>query len=737
MEFVFREGDIVSGGAGVRNVEAMQLGSRIHRKIQKSMGVGYESEVPLFTIQKFKSAEYEEDFSLKIEGRADGIFTDGDLTVIDEIKGVYLPVQDLEKPLFIHQAQAMCYAYIVAENENLDEIGVQLTYCHMETEQVVRFRETFSRIEIVQWFRNLMDEYEKWAVYQYDWKKQRNASITELTFPFSYRPGQKELAAKTITRTVAEDCFELLGKQKLLFKTLTITAKEKMCVMETVSCNPGECERAKGHYNRVNEAVYDMLIHEHKMSRDMIEKYAEKHQVCPFEMALDAALFADAVICDYNYVFDPNVYLRRFFSTEKKGNMVLLVDEAHNLVERGREMYSARLVKEDFLAVKKIVKAMERHEKRPEVHYILRKFEKSLEAANRVLLAWKKECDEFEVISDAGMLEFALLRVAGDYELVAKEYPVLPERDTILSLYFDVRRFLAVLEKFDESDRIYLDYDEERKFRIKIQCMDPSGCLKEVMERVQSTIFFSATLLPIRYYKEQLGGEKEDAAVYAKSVFLPEQRKVMIARDVTTKYTRRGATEYEKIAAYIDSFISAKEGNYLLFFPSYRFMDEIVTRLPNRENQKILVQMPEMREREREEFLEAFSEETGKSVIGCCVMGGIFSEGIDLKEECLIGAVVVGTGIPMVCHERELFKDYYEEKKGDGFSYAYLYPAVNKVFQAGGRVIRTINDKGAILLLDERFMQKQYQDLFPREWYPFDVVNCEKMRELLADFWQE
>lgn len=708
MEFVFREGDIVSGGAGVRNVEAMQLGSRIHRKIQKSMGVGYESEVPLFTIQKFKSAEYEEDFSLKIEGRADGIFTDGDLTVIDEIKGVYLPVQDLEKPLFIHQAQAMCYAYIVAENENLDEIGVQLTYCHMETEQVVRFRETFSRIEIVQWFRNLMDEYEKWAVYQYDWKKQRNASITELTFPFSYRPGQKELAAmvyhtvekgkrlfveaptgvgktistvfpavkamgeevcdrifyltaKTITRTVAEDCFELLGKQKLLFKTLTITAKEKMCVMDTVSCNPGECERAKGHYNRVNEAVYDMLIHEHKMSRDMIEKYAEKHQVCPFEMALDAALFADAVICDYNYVFDPNVYLRRFFSTEKKGNMVLLVDEAHNLVERGREMYSARLVKEDFLAVKKIVKAMERHEKRPEVHYILRKFEKSLEAVNRVLLAWKKECDEFEVISDAGMLEFALLRVAGDYELVAKEYPVLPERDTILSLYFDVRRFLAVLEKFDESDRIYLDYDEERKFRIKIQCMDPSGCLKEVMERVQSTIFF----------------------------------------------------------------------------PSYRFMDEIVTRLPNRENQKILVQMPEMREREREEFLEAFSEEADKSVIGCCVMGGIFSEGIDLKEECLIGAVVVGTGIPMVCHERELFKDYYEEKKGDGFSYAYLYPAVNKVFQAGGRVIRTINDKGAILLLDERFMQKQYQDLFPREWYPFDVVNCEKMKELLAEFWQE
>mgnify|MGYP000271934026 CR=1 FL=1 len=777
VEFIFREGDIDNRHAA--SPDAMQDGSRIHRMIQKRMGLEYEAEVPLRYIVPY------ENYQIQIEGRADGVIhRENGQVIVDEIKGTYQELKHIREPKKVHLMQALCYAFIVAEKEDLREIGVRMTYCNMDTEEIKYFHETYTRVEVRNWFWNLMDRYKKWADFTYEWHQKRQESIHALAFPFDYRTGQKELVghvyqtichkkklfiqaptgvgktistifpavkavgeekadrifyltAKTITRTVAEDCFELLGKQKLLFKTLTITAKEKMCVMDTVSCNPGECERAKGHYNRVNEAVYDMLIHEHKMSRDMIEKYAEKHQVCPFEMALDAALFADAVICDYNYVFDPNVYLRRFFSTEKKGNMVLLVDEAHNLVERGREMYSARLVKEDFLAVKKIVKAMERHEKRPEVHYILRKFEKSLEAANRVLLAWKKECDEFEVISDAGTLEFALLRVAGDYELVAKEYPVLPERDTILSLYFDVRRFLAVLEKFDESDRIYLDYDEERKFRIKIQCMDPSGCLKEVMERVQSTIFFSATLLPIRYYKEQLGGEKEDAAVYAKSVFLPEQRKVMIARDVTTKYTRRGAAEYEKIAAYIDSFISAKEGNYLLFFPSYRFMDEIVTRLPNRENQRILVQMPEMREREREEFLEAFSEETDKSVIGCCVMGGIFSEGIDLKEECLIGAVVVGTGIPMVCHERELFKDYYEEKKGDGFSYAYLYPAVNKVFQAGGRVIRTINDKGAILLLDERFMQKQYQDLFPREWYPFDVVNCEKMKELLAEFWQE
>lgn len=782
MEFLFREGDITSGGSGVRDTEAMQLGSKIHRKIQKSMGLGYEAEVSLFTLQKIESKEFGEAFDLKIEGRADGIFREGNRVLIDEIKGVYLDVNELEEPVFVHKAQAMCYAYMVAEAENLPEIDVQVTYCHLETEQIVRFQESFTRLAITEWFRDLMDAYEKWAVYEYDWKKKRNQSIRQLSFPFEYRPGQKELAAmvyhtinekkklfieaptgvgktittvfpavkamgegvhdrifyltaKTITRTVAEECFALLGEQNLCLKPLTITAKEKMCILDKVSCNPGDCERAKGHYDRVNEAVYDMLVHEEKMSREIILQYAEKHQVCPFEMGLDAALFADAVICDYNYVFDPNVYLRRFFSAEKKGNMVLLVDEAHNLVERGREMYSARLVKEDFLAVKRIVKATLRHEKRPEVQYLLRKFEKSLEAVNRCLLNWKHECDEFEVISDTGMLEFQLLRVLGDYELFAKEYPVLPERDTLLEFYFNVRRFVAVLENMDEKYRTYLDYDVERNFRIKLQCMDPSGCLENVMERVRSTIFFSATLLPIRYYKEQLGGKKEDAAVYAKSVFSPEQRKVLIARDATTKYTRRGPSEYEKIARYIECFVSAKQGNYLVFFPSYSFMDQVVTRLQEREHRRLLVQGTDMREREKEEFLEAFDSESEDSVIGCCVMGGIFSEGIDLREDRLIGAVIVGTGLPMVCNERELFKNYYEEKKGSGFDYAYLYPGVNKVFQAGGRVIRTVSDRGAILLLDERFMQRQYQELFPREWFPYEVVNCEETGRVLGEFW--
>ena len=324
VEFLFREGDITSGGSGVRDTEAMQLGSKIHRKIQKSMGLGYEAEVSLFTLQKIESKEFGEAFDLKIEGRADGIFREGNRVLIDEIKGVYLDVNELEEPVFVHKAQAMCYAYMVAEAENLPEIDVQVTYCHLETEQIVRFQETFTRLAITEWFRDLMDAYEKWAVYEYDWKKKRNQSIRQLSFPFEYRPGQKELAAmvyhtikdkkklfieaptgvgktittvfpavkamgegihdrifyltaKTITRTVAEDCFALLGEQNLCLKPLTITAKEKMCILDKVSCNPEDCERAKGHYDRVNEAVYDMLVHEEKMSREIILQIGRAH----------------------------------------------------------------------------------------------------------------------------------------------------------------------------------------------------------------------------------------------------------------------------------------------------------------------------------------------------------------------------------------------------------------------------------------------------------------------------
>lgn len=786
VEFIYREGDITSTGSGVKNTEAMALGNKVHRKIQKKMGIGYEAEVPLFSCVNFVSKKTGEPFELKIEGRADGIFRDGSEILVDEIKGVYLDLSTLTEPIAVHKAQAMCYAYMICENENPAFISVQVTYCNLETEVERRFTETYSNLEIRTWFEDLMQAYEPWAIYEHDWILSRNETIQTLEFPFPYREGQRNLAAyvyktiehkkkifiqaptgvgktistvfpsikalgeglanrifyltaKTITRTVASECFELLSNQGLTFKFLTITAKEKLCFLEDrPDCNPESCPYAKGHYDRINDAVYDLLTHEDNMDRETMLAYAEKHQVCPFEMCLDAALFADSIICDYNYAFDPNVYLRRFFSEGQKEDFIFLVDEAHNLVERGREMYSAVLVKEDFLAVRRVLKEELTKPHPPEIQYTIRIFIAALERCNKMLLNYKHDCDEFKVLSDIADFQIQLLRVLNSYEIFTKEIPVLPERDLLLDFYFSLRHFTNMYEYFDDKYRIYTDYDESGNFRMKLQCMDPSTQLAGFMEYARGCVLFSATLLPVRYYMEQLSTTKdEDYAVYAKSSFSPEQRKVIIARDVTSKYTRRTASEYEKIASYIRTFVSAKKGNYLVFFPSYAFLNQVYEYLLSVPDVTFLIQSPSMRESEKEDFLAAFDTEQDSTLVGLCVMGGIFGEGIDLKEDRLIGTAIVGTGLPQVCHERELFKDYYDAKNGRGFDYSYLYPGINKVFQAGGRVIRTINDRGVILLLDERFLGRGYRELFPKEWFPYEITNEKGMKSLLHSFWEQ
>jgi Rad3-related DNA helicase len=535
---------------------------------------------------------------------------------------------------------------------------------------------------------------------------------------------------------VAEDCFHLLGNQGLDFKTVTITAKDKICIFDKASCNPVDCKRAKGHYDRINDALFDLLTNNEKIDRQVIMEYSEKYMVCPYEMSLDIALFSDAVICDYNYVFDPNVYLKRFFAGDKKGDMIFLIDEAHNLVERGREMYSATLYKEDFLLTKRVAKTMVEREKDGELAYELRAFIKSLEAGNKQMLAWKHDCDDFATLETVGMFEFQLLRLLGHFDTFLKNYPVFDDRDNLLDFYFDLRHFINILEILSEKYTIYTDYDESNRFRVKLQCMDPSDSLASVLSKGKSAIFFSATLLPVRYYIEQLGGKEDDYAVYAPSSFPKENRGIFIARDVSTKYTRRNAEEYNKICEYLKVFIEAKEGNYLVFFPSYAYMERIYREFEGSIEGELIMQEKSMTEQEKEEFLERFSKsDAEKTLVGFCVLGGIFSEGIDLTEDRLIGAAIVGTGLPMVCNERELFMDYYQKTKGKGFDYAYLYQGMNKVLQSGGRVIRTAQDKGVILLLDERFLQKSYLDLFPREWFPYQVVDKSKLKSYLVDFW--
>lgn len=767
VEFILRSGDLDTRKGAFADREAMAKGSRIHRKIQRQMGASYQAEVSMSHTTEF------DEFVILVEGRADGVLQTEEGVVIDEIKGVHRDLRFLEEPLEVHLAQAKCYAFFWSQDKDLEKIQVQMTYCHLDTEEIRRFERTYTSEELEKWYEWLIAQYYQWALWEYQWKKTRNASMEGLEFPFPYREGQRDvvsgvyrtilrkmqlfiqaptgvgktmstifpavrsmgegltekifyLTAKTITRTVAWEAFQILKNQGLSCKVLIITAKEKMCVCEEVECNPVYCPRAKGHFDRVNDAVFHLLTERDSYDRDTLMEYSEKYQVCPYEMCLDVATWVDAVICDYNYVFDPDVYLRRFFSEGNKGNYVFLIDEAHNLVERGREMYSAVLYKEDFLKMKKLVKPYRK------------KLERSLERCNRQLLELKRKCETYQVVESLGGLAVSLMNVMGEMESYLEELEDGGLRKEILDFYFQVRSFLYIYDLLDENYVMYTQHDEDGRFRVKLYCVNPAKNLQNCLDKGVSTIFFSATLLPVGYYKKLLSGRTEDYAVYAKTPFLPEQKKVILARDVSSRYTRRGPEEYGRIAEYIHQVAETRQGNYMIFFPSYKMMEDIYAIYEEKYGclkRKILLQNPSMQEKDREEFLKEFEEETEGSLLGFCVMGGIFAEGIDLTGEKLVGAVIVGTGLPQISYEREILKTYYDKKQENGFDYAYRFPGMNKVLQSAGRVIRTQEDRGVILLLDERFCTAEYRCLFPREWEDYEICNRGNVKGILEKFW--
>lgn len=867
VEFIMRSGDIDTRHM-TSSESAMQEGSRIHRMIQKRMGTDYQAEVPL------KYVYTADEYDLIIEGRADGIIENRDGITIDEIKGTYRDLAHMKGPRQEHLAQAKCYAYIYGLQAGVDHISVQMTYCNLDTEEIRYFTESYPFRELEMWFEDLVAAYRKWADFRYAWKKLRNESIREAVFPFLYREGQKDLVsyvyrtiyhkrklfiqaptgvgktistmypaikamekgmgdqlfyltAKTITRTVAENTIQILRDRGLRFKSVILTAKDKICFQEQVDCNPESCPYAKGHFNRVNEAMYDLLIHEDSFNRETVVSYAQKYHVCPFEFCLDMSLFADAIIGDYNYLFDPHVYLKRFFGDSVSGNYLFLIDEAHNLLERGREMYSASLLKEDFMRLKNALKeppevgsggnvnraekangagkfdgtgnsdAVEEADENGEMTIfptviseaqeweqetlsilteeerqgLIRKktlktvlwgqgyahrMEKQLEKCNKEFLALKRECEECVIVESLDGLVQEVLRlhsIMGEY-LEESEDVILEVKEQILDLYFELSHFLDIYERVDEKYVKYTQLMPDETFMVRLFCVDPSTNLKECLNRGRSSILFSATFLPIQYYKSLLGGEEKDYEVYAKSIFDTNRRALLIAEDVTSKYTRRSDQEYYSIAKYIFEIVKNRHGNYMVFCPSYQFLQKVYEFFEKHfvtEDMECLVQSDYMTEEDREYFLSRFEGnrecdlqqdihmeieiEEDSYLIGFCVLGGIFSEGIDLKDDSLIGAIIVGTGLPQVCYEREILKAYFDEQDGQGFDYAYRFPGMNKVLQAAGRVIRTDTDVGVIALLDERFLQNSYRGLFPREWDRFEVVNHNNVSRRVERFW--
>lgn len=767
VEFILRKGDIDNRVSGSMEKDAMLLGGKIHRKIQSRMGTNYTAEVPL------KIQMPCDGFVLQIEGRADGVLKDDGKVLIDEIKGILRSLEHLEAPVPVHLAQAKCYAYIYAVQNSLKCIDVQMTYCQMETEEIRRFCQEFEFQELQTWFQDLVTQYEKWAKFEIEWRNVRNDSIRQIEFPFPYREGQRDLVvsayrtilrkkklfiqaptgvgktmatvfpavravgeglgekifyltAKTIMRTVAEQAFSLLKEKGLLYKTITLTAKEKICFCEEAECNPDACPYAKGHFDRVNDAVFDLITHSGDWSREVLEEQAKKHMVCPFEMSLDVSNWADAVICDYNYAFDPQAHLKRFFSESGKGEYLFLIDEAHNLVERGREMYSASLYKEDLLEVRKLVKAEDP------------KLAKGLSECNQQFLELKRECEHYQILKSVSHIALKLMNVLSKLEDYLEECKDAEKKKRVLDFYFAVRSFLNIHDIMDENYVIFSEMMEDGRFQIKLFCVNPAVNLQNYLEQGNSTIFFSATLLPVHYYKKLLSVEKDDYAVYAHSSFPQENKFLFIGTDVSTRYTRRGESTYQRFARYIAVMAEQKKGNYMAFFPSYRFLEEVHTCFLECVDHEVdsICQVSYMDEEQREEFLEEFEQEREKSLVAFCVMGGIFSEGIDLTDDKLIGAVIAGTGLPQVCTEREILKQYFNAADMDGFDYAYLYPGMNKVLQSAGRVIRTESDRGVILLLDDRFRAMRYREVFPREWQQYQLGSVKNLEQEIRTFWE-
>lgn len=837
VEFLLRGGDIDNRHGGGGELTAMQEGSRIHRMIQGKMGPDYAAEVPLFFV--CSKQEYE----LTVEGRADGVISNAEGITIDEIKGTYRRLDKMKEPVFVHLAQAKCYAYMYGREMRPETIKIRLTYCNLETEEIRYFYDEIVFDELEKWFMGLVDEYDKWCVLQCKQFNERRESAAELEFPFEYRPGQRELAvqvyqtindrkklfleaptgvgktittifpavkaigvgkaerlfyltAKTITRTVASEAFSILRERGLKFRSVVVTAKEKICFCEVKDCNPENCEYASGHYDRINEALFAMLTENEVLTRDVVEEYAHKYKVCPFELTLDATLFADGIVCDYNYLFDPHARLQRFFGDgAASGDNIFLIDEAHNLLERGREMYSAVLFKEQFMELRRSIKqtiltetagrkkkdiegqlsldasgavieqkddekllpsAFETEDETIDSLYIssgkkrgsgkslfvkngyAEQLVAQLERCNKALLEMKRECESNMVLYEIDSFVKPLNRV---YAIISN---YLEEREQhtpdvmsdLLDFFFEVSHFLQTYEIMDENYTMYSQLDDDGGFMVKLFCMNPAQNLKDCMKFGRSSILFSATFLPIQYYKKLLGGEPTDYEVYAKSVFDPKNSAILLASDVTSKYTRRSEEEYRRIAGYVDEVVHAKKGNYMIFCPSHAFMRnvfDIYKEMFAKADEECIIQQETMSEEDRESFLELFS--LSENITAFCVLGGIFGEGIDLKEDRLIGSVIIGTGLPLVCFERELLKEFFDEEDDNGFDYAYRYPGMNKVLQAAGRVIRTERDRGVIALLDERFLQNNYNKLFPREWVNASKVSINTVYDRLMDFW--
>jgi DNA excision repair protein ERCC-2 len=755
VEFIYKSGDI-----NVRNLGADRAieGIKAHKILQNQMGENYYKEYYL------KDEFVLNDIIFLIEGRADGILIEDDDTIIDEIKSTYTDLSLInDEYSTAHMAQAKCYGYMYGLSNNLENISVQLRYYNLDTKEVKTIRQTFSTEELKIFFYSLLNTYIDWAETIINLRKERNRTIKELNFPFEkYRKGQRDfsvavylsirsgkklfaqaptgvgktvsvlfpaikslyeknakifyLTAKSSTKTIAFNTVKMMHEQGLRLRTTIITAKDKICFMDETKCEPEYCPYAKGYYDKLNVPLRETIKNDCMYDREFIEELGKKHELCPFELSLDLSYMSDIVICDYNYYFDPRVALKRedLFNKDKD---ILLIDEAHNLEDRVRNMYSPEIIKEEFYEVYKIIKAEN-------------SISKELFNINKKFINIKKSIDEAQILKESPEELINALR-----KFIAKAEKYFNERknekvsDELTDIYFKSIFFIKISEIADENFCYYAD-STNSKTMVKIFLIDTSHILKEIERNARSSIFFSATLTPLKYFRYLLGGEEDDYILKLSSPYDKENLNLMITSDISMKYTKRD-TNIEKACEYINTLITEKKGNYMIFFPSYNFMNKVYSVYEALyDTMNIIVQSRGLNEEEQIDILNRFENE--RNVVLFTVVGGIFSEGIDLPLDKLIGAVIIGTGIPQISFERNIIKSFFDEKMNTGYDYAYKYPGFNKVLQSAGRVIRTEEDKGIVLLIDSRFCQYTYLKLFPDHWKHYKKIKTsEDIKNLL------
>lgn len=765
VDFLLRTGDIDNR---IYNKASMSEGSRIHAIYQKKQSSYYQSEVYL------KNTFYIDGFEITLEGRADGVIVLPRRVIIDEIKSTVIDLDEFkESQNAWHLGQAECYALMYALANDLEEIDIRLTYISQVDNRQKIFEYHYKTEGLEKNVINLLHQYLSFYEIIYRNKINRNLSSETLEFPFNnFRQGQRELSkycygialkggklfveaptgigktmstlfpfvksfkdghsekifyltAKTSGREAAFNACLLLKEKGFKGSMIEITAKEKICFQTGATCNPDECPFAKDYYLKIQQVIRESIILYDYFNYERIVDIASKYEVCPFELELDLSLYTDIIICDYNYLFDPMVYMRRYFDDDAS-SYIALIDEAHNLVERGRDMYSTIISYQRYLEMKKSLTNFQNKDYKN----IIKRFNK----------LWKKIKelyeDEISIIDD---IDCSYLRVFEKFitvcQVILRKHPDVVN-NTFLDFFFDVNRFLKLYELYDDSFSLMIEKSSKNECNIKLLCLDPSRQLSRTTSNLFASVFFSATLSPSDYYVDVLGGNEDDPLLNLPSPFPKENLLLMVQPNISTKYKDRDKT-YDKVASSIKSFIENKVGNYFVFFPSYAYLNSVLECFEI-DNINLIVQSKDMKEMDKNNFLNQFKSNPTITTVGFVVLGGAFSEGIDLIDDRLIGAVVVGVGLPTISFERNLIKKYYDEKEGKGYLFSYVNPGMNRVMQAVGRVIRSETDKGMILLIDDRFLHRTYQHLFKNEWNHYKVVYSEdEIKRLSADFWKK